>query len=165
MVDILIVWISWQHLLVSELQGESSALILPHVYHCVLTCCSIVVCCNMCTTTTHKYNAQVQCTSTKPYHGNSCEKQSMPQFWQRLHVLYFTQFEQWNIEVKWMVFQATVCAILGWRQAGLMRWILVWNMPQVQDQLLDLLTCSPTRYHCVTAAPYLKRIKVFRISY
>ena len=33
-------------------------------------------------------------------------------------------------------------------QLWLMRWILVWAMPRVQDRSLDLLTCSPTRYHC-----------------
>ena len=27
-------------------------------------------------------------------------------------------------------------------------------MPQVQDQSLDLLTCSPAHYHCTMAAPY-----------
>ena len=26
-------------------------------------------------------------------------------------------------------------------------------MPQVQDQSLNLLTCSPASYHCATAAP------------
>ena len=30
---------------------------------------------------------------------------------------------------------------------------LVQLMPQVQDKLLDLLTCSPVCYHCATAAP------------
>ena len=27
-------------------------------------------------------------------------------------------------------------------------------MPLVQDRLLDLLTSSPSRYHCATIAPY-----------
>ena len=35
----------------------------------------------------------------------------------------------------------------------LMRWILLWIMPLVQDQSLDLLISSPSRYHCVTDAP------------
>ena len=38
----------------------------------------------------------------------------------------------------------------GQWQPGLMRWILIWIMPQVQDRLLDLLTCNPARYHCTT---------------
>ena len=36
---------------------------------------------------------------------------------------------------------------------GLLRWILFWIMPLVQDRLLDQLTISPARYHCTTAAP------------
>ena len=50
-----------------------------------------------------------------------------------------------------MVFQATMLhckAILGWRQAGLMRWILLWIEPLVQDQSLNLLICSPACYYC-----------------
>ena len=42
-------------------------------------------------------------------------------------------------------------AILGRGYPGLMRWILVWTMPQVQDQWLDLLTCSPVCYSCPQA--------------
>ena len=34
-------------------------------------------------------------------------------------------------------------AILGRGQCGVMGWILVSIMPQVQNRLLDLLTCSP----------------------
>ena len=41
-----------------------------------------------------------------------------------------------------------------WGQPGLMRWILIWNMPLVQDWSLDLLTCSPARYHCTKDAPH-----------
>ena len=41
-----------------------------------------------------------------------------------------------------------------WRpQPDLMRWILVWIMPQVQDQSLNLLICSPMYYHCAMTAP------------
>ena len=29
-------------------------------------------------------------------------------------------------------------------------------MPQVQDESLDQLTCSPMRYHCATAIPLLR---------
>ena len=43
--------------------------------------------------------------------------------------------------------------LLGRGQPGLMRWILVWIMPQVQDWLLNLLTRSPVSYHCATTAP------------
>ena len=38
-------------------------------------------------------------------------------------------------------------AIQGRGKPGLMRWILMWNTLQVQDRVLDLLTCSPVRYH------------------
>ena len=41
-------------------------------------------------------------------------------------------------------------AILGRRQYGLMRWILLWIMPLVQNHS-DLLTSSPVRYHCTKA--------------
>ena len=44
-------------------------------------------------------------------------------------------------------------AILGRGQPGLIRWILLWNMPLVQDRSLDLLTSSPTCYHWATDAP------------
>ena len=46
----------------------------------------------------------------------------------------------------------TVKAILGWRQPGRMRWILLWTMPLAQDQSLDVLVSSPGRYHCTTDA-------------
>ena len=57
---------------------------------------------------------------------------------------------------EWMVLLAMTLhckAILGQGHLGLMRWNLVWMMPQVQDWSLDLLTCSPVRCHCTTAAP------------
>ena len=38
-------------------------------------------------------------------------------------------------------------------QPGLMRWIFLWIIPLVQDQWLNLLTSSPTRYHWATDAP------------
>ena len=44
-------------------------------------------------------------------------------------------------------------AILGRGQPGLMRWILLWIMPLVQDRLLDLLTSSPECYHCKKDVP------------
>ena len=47
----------------------------------------------------------------------------------------------------------TMKAILGWGQPGLMRWILLWIMPLVQDRLLDLLTSSPACYDCTTGGP------------
>ena len=43
--------------------------------------------------------------------------------------------------IEWMVFYALILhcmAKLGCGQPGLMRWILVWILPQVQDQLLNL---------------------------
>ena len=43
-------------------------------------------------------------------------------------------------------------AILGRGQPGLMRLILSWIMPLVQDRSLDLLTSSPSRYYCTTGA-------------
>ena len=57
--------------------------------------------------------------------------------------------------MSWMVLLATILhckAILGQGQPGLLRWILVWIMPQVQDWLVEQLICSPMRYHCATAA-------------
>ena len=45
-------------------------------------------------------------------------------------------------------------AIMGWGQPGLMRWILLWIMPLVQDQSLNLLTSSPVHYHCATDPPH-----------
>ena len=60
-------------------------------------------------------------------------------------------------QIKWMVFQATILhckAILGRGRPGLMRWILVWIMPQMQDCSLDLLTSSPLRYHCANIKPH-----------
>ena len=55
-----------------------------------------------------------------------------------------------------MVFKATILygkAILEQRQPGIMWWILVRNMPLVQDQSPDKLTCSPVCYYCAAAAP------------
>ena len=47
---------------------------------------------------------------------------------------------------------STVRAILGRRQPGRMRLILLWVMPLAQDRWLNLLTSSPTRCHCTTDA-------------
>ena len=44
-------------------------------------------------------------------------------------------------------------AILGRRQNEQMRRNLQGIMPQVQDRSLDMLICSPARYHCATTAP------------
>ena len=44
-------------------------------------------------------------------------------------------------------------AKLGGGQPGLMRWIVLWIMPLVQDQSLDLLTLSPAHYHWATDGP------------
>ena len=55
----------------------------------------------------------------------------------------------------WPVFSATILhckAVLGQGQPGQMRWILVWNMPQVQGQFLKLLTCFWAYYHCAITA-------------
>ena len=38
-------------------------------------------------------------------------------------------------------------------QFWLIRWILLWIMPTVQDQSLHLLTSSPARYYCATDVP------------
>ena len=59
------------------------------------------------------------------------------------------QPQKWN---EWCYKQRFV-NILGRGQPGLMRWSLVWIMSKVQDLLLNLLTCSPTHYHCAMAAP------------
>ena len=70
-----------------------------------------------------------------------------------------------------MVLQAMMLhwkAILGWGQAGLMRWILVWIISEVQDWLLGLLTCSPVCYPCVmTASTDTKKnlISILALSY
>ena len=49
-----------------------------------------------------------------------------------------------------MVFRLQFCSVklatLDWGHPGLVRYILVWIMPQAQDRLLDLLTCSPLRW-------------------
>ena len=68
---------------------------------------------------------------------------------------------------EWMVFQATILyckALLGWEQPGLMSWILVWAMPQVQNRSLDLLTCSPMCYHSATAIPLPQTTK-YNLTY
>ena len=42
---------------------------------------------------------------------------------------------------------------MGRGHPGLMKWILLWNMPLVQDRSRHMLTISPMRYHCTTDAP------------
>ena len=57
--------------------------------------------------------------------------------------------------IQWMASWVTILhskAILGLGQLELMRWNLVWIMPQVQAWSLDLLTCSPACYDCATVA-------------
>ena len=52
---------------------------------------------------------------------------------------------------EWMVFLATFLdreARLVRVQLVVMRWTLIWIMPLMQDRSLDLLTYSPSRYHC-----------------
>lgn len=50
-------------------------------------------------------------------------------------------------------------AVLGRGQSGLMWWILLWNMPLVQERLLDLLTSSPTWYGLCYISPLLSSMK------
>ena len=42
-------------------------------------------------------------------------------------------------------------------QPGLVIWILLWLMPLVQYESIDLLTSSPAHYQYVTDAPLLKK--------
>ena len=63
------------------------------------------------------------------------------------------------LQVKWNEwrFRPQFCihkAILGQGQHGLMRWILLWILPLVQDQSLGLLTSSPACYYCTTKPPH-----------
>ena len=44
-------------------------------------------------------------------------------------------------------------AMLGRGYPGIMRWILFWIMPLLQDWSLDLLTSSPAQYHWAKDAP------------
>ena len=60
------------------------------------------------------------------------------------------------VEMKWMMFQDMILhckALIGRGQYGLMRWNLLWIMPLVQDQSLNLLTSSPESYHCTMDVP------------
>ena len=63
-----------------------------------------------------------------------------------------SQWDEWMNE--WMVFWARMlnCKAMLGRGLDLMRWVLVWMIPQVKDWLHDLLTCSPARYNFATAA-------------
>ena len=73
---------------------------------------------------------------------------------------YFTHpMLKWN---EWCLSpQFCTKATLGRGQPGLMKWIVVWIMPQVQHKSLNLLTCSPVHHHCAAAAP--TRIRTMRI--
>ena len=44
--------------------------------------------------------------------------------------------------------------VLSSRQPGLSWSILVWIIPQVQDRLLYLMTCSSAHYLCATTGPF-----------
>ena len=50
---------------------------------------------------------------------------------------------------------------LGLEQPGLMRWVLLWIMPQVQDWSIDLLTSNPWCYYCTTDAPPITPTPMF----
>ena len=70
-------------------------------------------------------------------------------------------------QLKWMnewCFRPQSCtkAIMGWRQPGLMRWILVWIMPKMQDSLLDLLTGSPTVLPLYSLSNWLHHLPSYR---
>ena len=56
-------------------------------------------------------------------------------------------------------------AILGRGHPGLMRGNLVWIIPQVQDWLLDLVTCRPVHYPCAMIALHKKRCRSSLASY
>ena len=76
--------------------------------------------------------------------------------WLLYIIIQFWPIPKYIWEIEWMVFLAKILhcrAILGQGQPGLMRWILFWMMPLVQDLSLGLLTSSPTFYHCTTDAP------------
>ena len=53
----------------------------------------------------------------------------------------------------------TVKAILGRKQPGRLRWILLWIMTLAHDRSLDLLTSSPPCHHCTTATSVLICVK------
>ena len=77
-------------------------------------------------------------------------------FFQFFIILLFTDaFHSSQNEIKDVPVTTVHCkAILGLGQPGLMRWILTSRiMPQVQDTLLNLLTCSPVHYYYATTAP------------
>ena len=73
-----------------------------------------------------------------------------------------------TVTYKWMnklclrLWFCTCNAIAGRRQPGLMRWILLWIIPLVQDRSLDLLTSSQGRHHCITDALRMQGSQVYR---
>ena len=58
---------------------------------------------------------------------------------------------------EWMnewCFRPWFCTVrLYWARDNVMKWILLWIIPLVQDRSLDLLTSNPACYHCTTDAP------------
>ena len=65
------------------------------------------------------------------------------------------QMNEWCLRLRF----CTVKAIMGRRQTGRMRWMLLWTMPLAQDRSLDLLASSPVRYHCKTKPPLKGSLK------
>ena len=64
-------------------------------------------------------------------------------------------------------FRPRFCTVrLYWArgQPWLMRWILCWNMPLVQDRSLHLLTSNPARYQYATDAPGPPRLPEYIIN-
>ena len=45
-----------------------------------------------------------------------------------------------------------------------MRWILLWIIPLVQDQSLDLMTSSPACYHCAMDAPSMLNQPLMKLN-
>ena len=77
-------------------------------------------------------------------HGQGCGLKTK---WKEKFYFQQNMMELPHVQAQWMVF-CTYKAVLGRGQPGLMRWILLWIMPPVQDRSLDLLTRSPARYYC-----------------
>ena len=79
----------------------------------------------------------------------------LTQFWWSLFTIKHPSDFRSTFKYYWMVFGATMMyckAILGKGQPGLMRWILVWNTPQVQDwshtKPVNLQSSSPLPPAC-----------------
>ena len=63
-----------------------------------------------------------------------------------------------SVDNEWMVFQATILFCKAILHSGQTNWAnekkFDMDHAQVPDHLLDLLTCSPVRYHCAVAVPH-----------